>query len=342
MRQSIKSIENDTDKIDLAVDAIIQAHSSLNPYEDLLSYNGVYHNIKMILLSPIIIMRILWIVLMILFGFIFSAIANEKQMLRYFPLWPRLILFGFGFYNIPVKNHHILQEAKNDRCIAVYNHISMFDGFILTACIHPFSFVINSNQGSLGVLKHVVRKLHYVIVDYTRGGGQTAKITSHVSLPDSNMLAIAPEGTTSNGAALLRFRSGAFVPLRPVLPVLIRSARRPLSQPALYAVAQRWRRRSAPQRASRLARQPAPLRVPAPCPFGSPSRRPGSRRPQPPHSLCHLRSHGPRTASQTREPARISAGRSPAAAGLTSEVHGPVAAGTGSGTTTRPGPSIRP
>ena len=220
-----KSASIDPSHVNSAVDDIIESKTALNPYEDLLSYDGFYHNIKMLILVPISIIRVIWILLMVFMGYTFSALATEQQLLRFFHIWPRLILVGFGFHYVPVKNLHYLIEAKRDRCIAVYNHMSLFDGFLLCGCVHPFAFVVNSDQGSLGVLKHVARKLHYVLVDYARGAGQTSKITEHAERPGSNLLAIAPEGTTSNGSALLRFRSGAFVPLRPVLPVLIRSAR---------------------------------------------------------------------------------------------------------------------
>ena len=37
---------------------------------------------------------------------------------------------------------------------------------------------------------------------------------------------VAPEGTTKHGNVLLRFSSGAFVPGRPVLPVLLKYSSR--------------------------------------------------------------------------------------------------------------------
>eukprot|EP00291_Cryptomonas_curvata_P018148 CAMPEP_0172165216 /NCGR_PEP_ID=MMETSP1050-20130122/8290_1 /TAXON_ID=233186 /ORGANISM="Cryptomonas curvata, Strain CCAP979/52" /LENGTH=99 /DNA_ID=CAMNT_0012835665 /DNA_START=184 /DNA_END=480 /DNA_ORIENTATION=+ len=99
-------------------------------------------------------------------------------------------MFGFGFYYIPMANRQHLADALRDRSIAVYNHISFFDGLLISACVHPFAFVINSSQGSLGVMNYVVRKLHFLLVDYARGGGQTAKIAEHAERPGSNMLAI--------------------------------------------------------------------------------------------------------------------------------------------------------
>ena len=210
-----------SDKVSSAVDSILESNA-LNPYEDATNYNGLYHNAKMILLAPLSLLRIFWILFVVLVGYIFSMFASDKGMIKYFPIIPRLILFGCGFYHIPVANRQHLDDALRDRGIAVYNHISVFDGLLISSCVHPFAFVINSGQGSLCFMTHVVRKLHYLLVDYDRGGGQTAKVAEHVQRPGSNMLAIAPEGTTSNGAALLRFRTGAFVPLRPVLPIIIR------------------------------------------------------------------------------------------------------------------------
>ncbi len=245
----------ESDKVNSAVDSIIESNA-LNPYEDEINYNGVYHNVKMILLAPLSLLRIFWILVVVLFAYIFSMLASEKRIIKYFPIFPRLILFGFGFYHIPVANRQHLADALRDRGIAVYNHISFLDGFIVTACVHPFAFVINSNQGSVCVMTHIVRKLHYLLVDYDRGGGQTAKITEHAERPGSNMLAIAPEGTTTNGVALLRFRTGAFVPLRPVLPIIIRRNLLPrTSTPAASAPA------PAPPRHSRPHARLPPLRA---------------------------------------------------------------------------------
>ena len=211
----------ESDKVRSSIDSIIESNA-LNPFEDETNYNGVYHNVKMVILAPLFLVRIFWILFIVFIAYIFSKFASEKIMMKHFPIFPRLIMFGFGFYYIPVVNHQHLADALRDRSIAVYNHISFFDGLLISACVHPFAFVINSNQGSLSVMTYVVRKLHYLLVDYARGGGQTAKIAEHAQRPGSNMLAIAPEGTTSNGVALLRFRTGAFVPLRPVLPIIIR------------------------------------------------------------------------------------------------------------------------
>jgi len=54
-------------------------------------------------------------------------------------------------------------------------------------------------------------------------GGQNANNSmglAHAPL-SANPLCIFPEGTTTNGEQLIRFHSGAFVPMRPVLPCLV-------------------------------------------------------------------------------------------------------------------------
>jgi lysophosphatidylcholine acyltransferase/lyso-PAF acetyltransferase len=52
------------------------------------------------------------------------------------------------------------------------------------------------------------------------GGGVAAAIAARAGDPRFPPVAVAPEGTTKSGACLTRFRTGAFVPGAPVLPVL--------------------------------------------------------------------------------------------------------------------------
>ncbi len=53
------------------------------------------------------------------------------------------------------------------------------------------------------------------------------------------VLAIAPEGTLSNGRCLLTFKSGAFVPGVPVVPLLLRYQLEPFN-PAWSIIRQPW------------------------------------------------------------------------------------------------------
>jgi lysophosphatidylcholine acyltransferase/lyso-PAF acetyltransferase len=129
---------------------------------------------------------------------------------------------GFGYFYVPIKNDFWLDEALKVNAVAVYNHISPLDGFILASYVHPFSAVINSVHGSMALLQPIVEKLRYILVDYNQKGlGQAAKLIDHIK-NGKNMLAIAPEGSTTNGKMMMTFRTGAFVPLAPIMPILIR------------------------------------------------------------------------------------------------------------------------
>ena len=193
-----------------------------NPFVDTIDYDTPYATFKTIVLAPIAAIRILLIFCEGVFIIVCSHVLNLQQLKWVCAHIGLMFMYAFGFYNIKIKNKHYLKEAERENAIAVYNHVSAMDGIILVACVHPFSAVINKVHGSSFVLSGMAKKFHYILVDNIgNSGGATEQIRQHCE-ERRNMLMIAPEGANSNGHALLKFKTGAFVHKRPILPIIIR------------------------------------------------------------------------------------------------------------------------
>ena len=116
-------------------------------------------------------------------------------------------------------------KRKHNNGIALFNHTSYLDGLILLKeCKEPLSFVCAKNL-IIDLCKNIVQKWDCIVVE--KKNNTTEKITNKVLNREKNdpVLFIAPSGgdgmTQKNKDELIGFRTGAFVSLSPVLPILI-------------------------------------------------------------------------------------------------------------------------
>ena len=95
----------------------------------------------------------------------------------------------------------------------------------MAAC-GPLAFVARAGLFDVAIVGRVLRAVGAVGVDRSAAGSTGAReaIERHVSRGARWPLLVFPEGTTTNGRGLLRFRSGAFVAGRPATPVVLRYA----------------------------------------------------------------------------------------------------------------------
>lgn len=116
-------------------------------------------------------------------------------------------------------------KKKHNNGIALFNHTSYLDGVILLKeCKEPLSFVCAKNI-IIDLLKNMVNRWDCIVIE--KKTNSTEKITNKVLNREKNdpVLFIAPSGgdgmTQKNKDELGSFRTGAFVSLSPVLPILI-------------------------------------------------------------------------------------------------------------------------
>jgi len=133
-----------------------------------------------------------------------------------------------GLENLPVGS-----------CVVVANHSSYLDGFALKTALPPrFSFVVKREAASMPVVGVVLKRIGSEFVDRHNQGGRhrdARRVMRHAEAGHS--LVFFPEGTFDEQVGLKRFHIGAFVAARrggmPVVPVVIRGARRALPSGAL-------------------------------------------------------------------------------------------------------------
>ncbi|GMH35663.1 hypothetical protein BSKO_03531 [Bryopsis sp. KO-2023] len=127
-----------------------------------------------------------------------------------------------------------LKAEKQGVKMLLFNHISYLDAFGLVG-LTAASGVSKAANLKIPILGKCVKGLQSVNVpekNRARKIGEENNNTQAISITDIiikrledpryPMICLAPEGTCGNGKCLLKFRTGGFVPGKPVLPVCIK------------------------------------------------------------------------------------------------------------------------
>lgn len=217
-----------------------------SPFLDLGSPMTAYEWFKAVLLLPWAAFKFLlsvsglalvWLVVRIL---VIGAKPNEpggawryKLIQPWLQFWTGIFLrLGLGFWGARVTGWENYQQALQDRAICVFNHHSYVDAIAMThffatsgvakAAVADLPF-IGPIAVALQFLFVLRRGSHDVRNKHTQLAGKTVeKIAARAGDSRFPLLMIAPEGTTKHHNVLLRFSTGAFVPGRPVVPILLR------------------------------------------------------------------------------------------------------------------------
>jgi lysophosphatidylcholine acyltransferase / lyso-PAF acetyltransferase len=176
-----------------------------------------------IVLAPL---RILLIVLTVLWMFIFSSIAtlghtrgtplsSIRRLLVQIFVRPgfRVILFAVGFIFI---NEIGKPSTKKDANILIANHVSgPWEAMYIIWRASSLIVAEQSNVSSF-FMRPIFSALDGIGVDRTNPGNTREKIESYAKDKRRPQVLLFPEGTCSNGTALLGFKTGAFSPLLPI------------------------------------------------------------------------------------------------------------------------------
>lgn len=152
-----------------------------------------------------------------------------------FPPWRRrlavagsklagLVLAALGF-SVRITGREHIAAAAALRSVALFNHVSWADAALVMYLLAA-SGVSRSSNAHIPLIGTCIRAFQniYITREATgraAGGGVAARITARVRDGRWPMVILAPEGTCGDGRCVLRFRTGAFVPGAPVLPVLL-------------------------------------------------------------------------------------------------------------------------
>jgi len=130
-----------------------------------------------------------------------------------------VLLWAFGFIGIKVKGR---PASKEEAPIIVANHVSgLIEGMFLLRCatMAEAHYIMNP------VLGPIMKCTAAIAVDRndpdSRHNAKEA-IVNRATMPGWPQTLVFPEGTCTNGNALVQFKLGAFTPGLPVQPVLFR------------------------------------------------------------------------------------------------------------------------
>ncbi|KAJ1617821.1 hypothetical protein T492DRAFT_1151703 [Pavlovales sp. CCMP2436] len=133
----------------------------------------------------------------------------------------RCALFVVGYHTIETHGRPF-PKAR----IIVCNHTTFLDPMLLCASLGTVSFVGAQRYASIPIISTVGRAMHHIILDRRNHDSRGAVLREINARARSTQpwphVAIFPEGTTTSGKALIRFKKGAFTPGVVVQPVVVR------------------------------------------------------------------------------------------------------------------------
>jgi len=157
--------------------------------------------------------------------------------------WRRRLTHWLAALALPVLGVRLtvegLERLPPGSCVVVANHASYLDGIVMKAALPPrFSFVIKREAASMPVAGFLLKRIGSEFVDRHSEGGRRRDAMRVLRRAEAgHALVFFPEGTFDEVTGLKRFHIGAFAAAvrgsMPVVPVVIRGARRALPSGAL-------------------------------------------------------------------------------------------------------------
>jgi 1-acyl-sn-glycerol-3-phosphate acyltransferase len=127
----------------------------------------------------------------------------------------RTIMFIFGIHRI-----HWHSSVDSSTRFLVANHVCFFDGWLFT----PWwpRILAKREMLKLPLMRENADVYMAIPVDRGRASGTTQLLIESANDPKMPLILILPEGASTSGDYMLRFRTGAFLSDLPVQPVAIR------------------------------------------------------------------------------------------------------------------------
>ncbi|MCO5584293.1 hypothetical protein L7F22_038217 [Adiantum nelumboides] len=204
--------------------------------------DSLYEWIKTILCIPLAIVRLLLIIIITVGGVIIAKLLllgwNEKivpmprwrrNIVSVTRLLARLILFCLVRLKVGLDRYHWIRRlgrpAKREVApIVISNHVSFIDPIFFFFELFP-SFVSSASHSNLPGIGMIIRPMQVINVERSSADSKKYALKEIKSRAMSNSfphVMLFPEGTTTNGRALIFFQLGAFMPGLPVQPVVLR------------------------------------------------------------------------------------------------------------------------
>ncbi|KAL3680291.1 hypothetical protein R1sor_023247 [Riccia sorocarpa] len=214
-----------------AVDPVVP----FNPFKNATREWSTLEVLKTVLLAPLCLVRVLLLILSLSLGFLCTRLAliGAKDVLRKpFPAWRRplffpvrfcgrALLFACGIHWIHIKG----KPAPRDQApIIVSNHTSFVDGIFIFYRHLPVIVTAKENL-ALPIVGAIIRAMQVISVNRVNPDSRrhaSGEIKRRAMCNDWSHVMIFPEATTTNGKAIVSFKTGAFTPGYAVQPIVVR------------------------------------------------------------------------------------------------------------------------
>ena len=160
--------------------------------------------------------------------------ALQRTFLQPLRIFARIVLWGAGFWTVSIERPHNrrgkaagLRGAQTPRIFVAAPHFSYLDPLVLMYAELPCQVSMQALR-SWPLVGRVAAAMSTIFVERSDAVSRAEArrtIRERATQPGWPAVLVFPEGTTTNGTALIRFRSGAFEPGLPVQPVLLRYRR---------------------------------------------------------------------------------------------------------------------
>ncbi|XP_071932558.1 lysophospholipid acyltransferase LPEAT2 isoform X3 [Coffea arabica] len=196
--------------------------------------DGLYEWVKIVVCLPIAALRLVLFGLCLAVGYLATVCAlrgwEDKQ--NPMPKWrcrlmwvtrlcSRCILFSFGYHWIRRKGRPAPREIAP---IIVSNHVSYIEPIFFFYELFP-TIVASEAHDSMPFVGTIIRAMQVIYVNrFSHSSRKHAvnEIKRKASCDQFPRLLLFPEGTTTNGRAIISFQLGAFIPGYPIQPVIVR------------------------------------------------------------------------------------------------------------------------
>eukprot|EP00477_Mikrocytos_mackini_P000120 GAHX01000125.1.p1 GENE.GAHX01000125.1~~GAHX01000125.1.p1 ORF type:complete len:385 (+),score=57.11 GAHX01000125.1:59-1213(+) len=203
------------------------------------SYLNFLFILKLVLLSPLIILKVTILLAIFIYLFLHCCISvyvfpDNQNLYNYFflpifQIFTRTVLFIVGFYSISIKDE---RRNKRNKAIIITNHISTFDFMVV---YNNFGGVplTKAEMYRHPILSIFIRFLKMIPVERDTQTGRSLAFEMlkktvdkiYESEDDVNngqsSILINPEMSITNGESLIKFATGAFRFKKPVYPILV-------------------------------------------------------------------------------------------------------------------------
>jgi len=160
------------------------------------------------------ILRLLILIIISILVLIAVLIYDKKNIPKFSKLYFKLFYYSIGLNKPIIKD---LRKDKTSPKIIIFQHNSYLDPFIVNELFNNLSFVITNRVATNFYISLIAKNSGYFFVEK----GKTSKKIKEIVNYSNKILAIAPDaGNNSRNNLFGEYKTGAFICMKPVTPII--------------------------------------------------------------------------------------------------------------------------